>query len=722
MKLWTLVVLAWVPLAVASNVTEGTASVEVRKVEEEEEVEKAKEEPKQEDVALPEVLNPDTFDKFTSEHLTFVEFFSPFCSHCQALAPKWEQAFKESASEQERIGIHMRQVNCIESGDLCDRESVEFWPNLRLYVPQRDENGNVVAGKSKMANTFPRALKLTPENLKKFMRSSVAEYREGSIDTPSASEQLNVDSMMKIVGGDIAEPHFVSFFSSTNEEWERNTFSRSCMECNELKNDWGKLSNLILSSTRTGHLNCKSYPALCEKLGHSGLTSGLRQSPKYAMFLPKLTGIIRFDYTGEIDVQKMREWAQKLSLNSQYEVVTSTFLENAGVFTTERPDFPMTLDFPLDPRVSVVFLYEKHSVTDEDKAILPHLLEMVSELPHNIRLFASKSVKFEDAMQYQAKGLIDFVNQDSSLSPKIDFNKPMHYATTITSKPTILIFKEHLLFPAVYQNFAVEDMRNAEKIKKFINKNSFPLFTEFKPDLMKWYFDTKSKENDKVVVTFVDGNESKEMNNVMYNVSMVAHEYHLMKKDYYFRELLDERNKKWESVKKLKKTGADSAVVIEEMRKSIPHLFDNADARFVYVNLREWPNLAKKLGWDIDNRGYKSGDTIVVSKNNKYYWDSTLSGERLTVSPRDLRPVLLHLLDPLITKGTKVNGFSRKLAASPFGRWFRFLDFIHSRGFLGYLLLLLAIFIIHRGLHMATRRRKSTLANRRGIIGYGKHD
>lgn len=671
-----------------------------------------------EDVQLPEPLDMASFDEFTSQHLTFVEFFLPYCSHCKTLAPKWEQAFKETASEQERIGIHMRQVNCIESSDLCDRESIQFWPNLRLYVPQRDKDGNRISGKLKLANTFPRALKQSPENFKKFMRLSVAEYKEGAIDTPSASVLLDTDQMMKIVAGEISEPHMVAFFLSTDEEWERGVFPRSCMECLELRNDWSKLLNLVLSLTKTGHLNCQSHKALCGKLGLSNLASDIRQTPKYAMFLPRDTGVIRFDYTGEVDVQAMRDWAVKLLLNLQYELVTLNFLENAGVFMTERPENPLLLDYPLDPRVLVVFLYDKHRISEEDKAVLPHLLDMVTKLPHNVRLFALRLVKFEEALQYQAKGLVDFVNSDPLLPQRVEYNNAMHHATTITNKPTILVLKENSLLPSVYQSFAPETIRNPDKIWKFLQKNSYPLFAEFHPDMAKWYFDTKHKENDKIVVTFVDGDSEAELNLALYNVSLVAHQYHYMKRQYYFHQLQDDRNKKMESVRKLKDSGAELAVVIEEMRKEIPHMFDASDALFVYVNLKKFPNLPRKIGWDIDKKGYKPGDAIVVSKDNKYYWDLTLDGEKLTIVPEKIRPVLLHLLDEELVS-TKISGFSRKLAASPFGRWFRFLDFVHSKGFWGYVILVVGFVFVQKMLRVVMHKRARYSP---GIIGVDKHD
>lgn len=673
------------------------------------------------EIKMPEPLTIETFDEFTSGHMSFVEFFSPYCHHCNALAPKWEQTFRETYDGQQTTGIHMRQVNCVESGDLCEREVVPYWPNLRIYVPEFDERGEKT-GKSKLVDSFPRALKQTPENFKKFMKKAVAEYGDGSLSMPSSSELLDTDTTLNIVAGEMKEPWFIGMFSSTDEEWETGKFSRTCMDCLKVKSDWDRLSNLVISSTKTGHLNCKSNPTLCEKLGHPELSSDLRQSPKFAMFLPKHVGIIRFDYNQGMDVAKMKKWVLQLALNSQYEIATASHFEDLDLFKTEKPEKPFDLNFPLDPQVGLVFAFDKSKITKEDKDILPHLLEMVTNLPFNMRLYGSASVKFEETLEYQSKGLVDFVRTDKDLED-VKYNRPLHVATTLTNKPTLYMFKEHSMVPAVFQNYAPEDMRNPEKIEEWVVKNMYPFFHELTPDMLEWYFNTKDKLDDKVVVTFVDGEKEDELKDTLYSMSLVAHEYIFLKKEYYFKQLSDERGAKWETINQLKQKGADSLEVIAAMRKSVPHLFDHNDALFTYVNLKEYPNFAKLVGWDIDGEGYKPGDTIVVTKNTKYYWDKTLTGEKLTIEPSKLRPVLLHLLDPLLTKDIKASGFSPKLAASPFTSWLRAFDSIYQHGPIGVVFFLIGLFVFYKFAIRFIKKGRLGLRGR-GIIGNiaPKHD
>lgn len=674
--------------------------------------------------SLPDTLTLETFDQFTSEHLTFVEFFSPYCSHCKDLAPKWENAFHDTKEDQDALNIHMRQVDCVKNGDLCEREGILFYPNLRLYVPLVDALGEK-DGKSKFVDSYPRSLTRTPENFHKYLVNMAAEYNNGGVNIPSASEEIDIDLAMQIVAGEMEDPYFIAMFPSKSDQWNNGKFGDNCRDCHEEKVVWDKVSNLIVSSAKSGHINCLDHPLLCKQLGYSELASvDSYSSPRYAMFVPKSAGLIRFDYKDEPVPQKMKQFALKLSHNSKYEEVSARDLEDYDYLVTELSTKPTDVYYPLSSKISLVFLYDKNKVTPEDKYIMPYLLEMVTNSPFNINLFASKSPKFEKMVEDQAHGLLEFVNSDLTFEKK-GFNKQMHLATTLTARPTLYMFKENSLVPAIYQNFAVEDMRKPKKIKEFIESNQYPLYGELTPDLMKHYFTNKKKKNPratKVVVTFLDGSNAFHIRDAMFNMSIIAHQYNILKKEYYFKDLVEKRDAKGERVAKLKAQNADSVTVINEMRKEIPHLFNHNDVLFTYVDMTAYPKFALDAGWDINNRGYKAGESIVVSKNRDYYWDSTLSGERLTNEPSKMRPVLEYLLDPQLVGNEDAKEFKSRLANSPYHPSLRVADSIHQHGVKGYLLFGITMILAYVTLQTFLRRRRTTSGLRRGLIGEEKSD
>lgn len=667
------------------------------------------------EIAIPAELTGETFDLFTGDNLAFVEFYSPYCSHCKHLAPVWAKTYRQTAEEQESLKIHMRQVNCVESADLCEREGITTYPNLRLYSPQKDKEGQKT-GKSRFVSSFPHYLDRTPEDFKKFMLNSVAEYNAGAVDIPSSSQEMDVDLGMRVVAGEMPEPWLVALFPTNRDDYDKNHFQRTCLNCLEEKQAWDKLSNLIMSHSKSGHLLCHAEDVMCEQLGFPELgTQSISQSPKYVMFLPKETGIQRFDYTGIIDLQEMKNWAIKLAASSKYEEGTARDFEDFGLLLPELPPMPVDLNFPLTNEMALVFVYDNKKVSKEDKAIMPYLLEMTTKVPFKIQIFASKSKKFQAALDEQALGFYKYINADA-LFPKMEYDKLMQQATTLTAVPTLYLLKSNSLVPAVYQNFAIEDMRKPEKIEKWLLKNMYPMYGELTPGLMGWYFDqrSKNKAGDKVVITFIDSSDASTIADQLFKISVAAHQYTAIKKEYYYKDLLQKRDQKKERVEKLKAKNADTVAVIDEMKMAIPHLFDHDDVLFTYIDLHANPDLAEIAGFNIDGGEIKAGDVIVVSKNLQDYWDSSLSGEKLVNDPQQVRKVLLYLLDPALVGNLPVHNFSAKLVGSPFSKSFRFLDYVHRKGFLGYFILstlAFVLFAIWRSRRVKPRASYGIIAN-----------
>ncbi|KII95150.1 hypothetical protein PLICRDRAFT_33983 [Plicaturopsis crispa FD-325 SS-3] len=115
-------------------------------------------------------LTASTFDSSVkSEPLILVEFFAPWCGHCKALAPNYEEA----ATVLKDRKIKLAKVDCVEEADLCQAHGVQGYPTLKVF---RDGESADYTGPRKadgiisymIKQSLPAVSEVTLDNLTEF--------------------------------------------------------------------------------------------------------------------------------------------------------------------------------------------------------------------------------------------------------------------------------------------------------------------------------------------------------------------------------------------------------------------------------------------------------------------------------------------------------------------------------------------------------------------------
>ncbi|XP_065051980.1 dnaJ homolog subfamily C member 10-like [Rhopilema esculentum] len=155
-----------------------------------------------------------------SEDVWFINFYSPYCSHCHTLAPTW----REVAKELDGI-IRIGAVNCQDEWGLCTSQGIQSYPSLKLYPTGEFFYGHKTTDeivKFALDSVEIVVIKLTSDNFK----------------------ELNDHSL----------PWLVSFCSPDED----------CLSAKTKTKLAGMLDNLV----QVLDADCSSEPDLCKKLGH----------------------------------------------------------------------------------------------------------------------------------------------------------------------------------------------------------------------------------------------------------------------------------------------------------------------------------------------------------------------------------------------------------------------------------------------------------------------
>ena len=600
---------------------------------------------------MPEYLNTNTFYEQVSNSLTVVEFFSPYCSHCKTLAPIWKDAvttFVESGMDVE-YKIDYRQVDCVQSGDICSSEKVPAYPLIRLYGPKID--GLDISASSVSENhlkNYPSDFKRNKEDLIKFGKLESLEYYKSKSESvekvdeneeignhqssPSSSSKqeipLNSDELISIISDiDIAtgeemkeneKTWVISFIDEESSHLEKEWWSKDSF----FKNNWEYLGKeLDAHGVNLGTFNCHDFKN--DKLNEDickELVNWSEEFPQLVVITPKkkINKIFPYDKKdmGGFSNKKIVDFALRVNHNSYIPKINTMTLNSFVSGNSEEP-----IPTKRDEKIFFVFQYDAETITPEDFDFLEHLILPLSKLP-NFYMYHTD----QDLEKFNLRLLEKANNNLKKNDLFTDYSENMITNKLLSQVPTFHIYKENSKIPSTYRCFSTVDLRDLNMILEWVYKDFLPSIIEIKDTNAELIFNYNKKDYEQVVLMFVDllNTDSERVTSFIKDFRKNYEAYELSRWNYQYEVLNNERKYKEDKINKLKNevTGSDRSVLFKEMKKEV--LLNDFEKRalFAIVDTNKYPineyNFVHEALKDVNAlENIESGSVLIVD-NGKF--------------------------------------------------------------------------------------------------------
>jgi len=202
-------------------------------------------------------LSFDTFSSSVRQGVWLVEFFAPWCPHCKALAPIWD----ELATKAE--GFKVAKVDCVSEPAVCEDQSVSGFPTIFLYSGKESTKATVESRRMKF--TGQRDVESFIQFVKENAKPTSASETQSEEPPSSSSSQQEVDPS----GGAAITLTADTWAETEKGAWFVEFYAPWCGFCKKLAplySDFAALEN-PKGEFKVAKVNCDESKSICSKYG-----------------------------------------------------------------------------------------------------------------------------------------------------------------------------------------------------------------------------------------------------------------------------------------------------------------------------------------------------------------------------------------------------------------------------------------------------------------------
>ncbi|PIA36897.1 hypothetical protein AQUCO_03200097v1 [Aquilegia coerulea] len=184
-----------------------------------------------------------------SNGVVLVEFFAPWCGHCQALTPIWEKA----ATVLKGVAT-VAALDADAHKSLAQEYGIKGFPTIKVFVP----------GKPPVDYQGARDVKPIAEFALQQVKSLLKDRLNGKA-TGGSSEKSEPPASVEL-----NSRNFDELVLKSNELWIVEFFAPWCGHCKKLAPEWKKAANKLKGKVKLGHVDCDAEKSLMSRFSVQG--------------------------------------------------------------------------------------------------------------------------------------------------------------------------------------------------------------------------------------------------------------------------------------------------------------------------------------------------------------------------------------------------------------------------------------------------------------------